>query len=110
MASVTQSLPRIGLGISAATLVFAFSPIKTALTRTVTGYSDISGWIIVAGFVALLLAAFRDYLNPVVRFAWGCFFQPLGKAANQQARLNRFYESQAESERDLLFSPLLFGQ
>jgi hypothetical protein len=49
-------------------------------------------WLFGAAVVATGVGLCWASLEPVVRFAYGCFLQPLGKGADQSARLDRFYK------------------
>lgn len=83
-------------GVAATALVIGFNPLKQTL-NTFTNYPPASGWILVGAFVLALAAAFATPLQIALSFAWNCFFKPLGKSANQQGRLDQFYQGQAES-------------
>lgn len=56
------------------------------------------------GLVLAVVALFWAQVNLVFVFVWNCFLQPLGKQTDQQGRLNRFYQGQADSE-SLVFPP-----
>ncbi|KAF8712289.1 hypothetical protein RHS03_01090, partial [Rhizoctonia solani] len=58
----------------------------------VKSYSTL--WLLFIGLVALYSS--YDSLKAPLRFVWHCFLRPLGKSANQQDRLDQFYQGQAE--------------
>lgn len=51
-------------------------------------------------FIALVVLLFKNELEAPIRFAWNCFFKPLGKGIGegQQGRLESFYRGQADGE------------
>ncbi|KAM0746256.1 hypothetical protein T439DRAFT_360574 [Meredithblackwellia eburnea MCA 4105] len=76
-------------------LVLGFNPLKSALNQY-THHPPSSGWVLVAAFAAILVAFFSSQITLIWQFCWNCFFQPLGKNADQAGRLNRFYQGQAK--------------
>lgn len=75
-------------------LGFYFRPIQAQLT-TYTQHHGMSAWLLGAGIAVIALSGFARELVTAWTFAWNCFFQPLGKTASQEGRLNRFYQGQA---------------
>jgi hypothetical protein len=84
--------------IIGAAIVVGYAPLKTFLTTTVTGQPTSSAWIIAILFASVAFIACLGPLEPVLKFAWSCFFQPLGKTGSQQDRLDKFYRGQADGE------------
>ncbi|GAA5959377.1 hypothetical protein JCM21900_000709 [Sporobolomyces salmonicolor] len=79
---------------SAGAAAYFFEPL-TAHLDVFVRHRPTSGWLLVAAIAAVALSAFASQLAVIWTFAWNCFFQPLGKNANQEGRLNRFYAGQA---------------
>lgn len=52
----------------------------------------------VSFIAAAILLIFGSQLSLIWTFMWNCFFQPLGKNADQAGRLDRFYSGQADSK------------
>ncbi|KAJ8291944.1 hypothetical protein OF846_004728 [Rhodotorula toruloides] len=71
-----------------------FRPLQAQLT-TYTQHAGMSAWLLGAGIAVIALSSFARELVTAWTFAWNCFFQPLGKNASQEGRLNRFYQGQA---------------
>uniref|UniRef100_A0A0K3CN82 Betaine lipid synthase n=1 Tax=Rhodotorula toruloides TaxID=5286 RepID=A0A0K3CN82_RHOTO len=71
-----------------------FRPLQAQLT-TYTQHAGMSAWLLGAGIAIIALSGFARELVTAWTFAWNCFFQPLGKNASQEGRLNRFYQGQA---------------
>ncbi|GAA97150.1 uncharacterized protein L969DRAFT_92001 [Mixia osmundae IAM 14324] len=88
---LTYVLPAGGL-----LALLSFNKLKHVLTVNLTGSSTFSGWLVCLAIVLALALSTRRKLEPLFRFAWSCFLQPLGKHANQQQRLDKFYQSQAD--------------
>jgi hypothetical protein len=95
--AMAPSVSRLGLTAIAGSLIVGFNPLKTYL-NAFTNHPPASGWILVFAFCLAVTAAFASSLQVVITFAWNCFFKPLGKNSDQEGRLNRFYNGQAESE------------
>lgn len=55
----------------------------------------LSATLLATGIALVALSAFTTQLLTAWKFAWNCFFRPLGKSSNQEGRLNQFYQGQA---------------
>ncbi|KAF8325155.1 S-adenosyl-L-methionine-dependent methyltransferase [Cantharellus anzutake] len=84
------------LGVSSAWLVYLyFSPLKSYVSQF-TGNASLSGWIIFITTLGLLLYTFWRNIWTYMLFAWYCFIVPLGDTNDQKARLDKFYQGQAQ--------------
>ncbi|TDL26086.1 S-adenosyl-L-methionine-dependent methyltransferase [Rickenella mellea] len=82
------------LGMSVAVWKW-FEPLKHVLTSNLTGSQSLSGWIVLATGLLLVLRAVVEVFRPQLKFIWHVFLAPIG-ASNQKERLEKFYEGQAD--------------
>ncbi|KAI5479438.1 betaine lipid synthase [Pseudohyphozyma bogoriensis] len=88
-------MSRYVYGALATGLVVGYNPIKHELAR-LSVHPITADYVLLASFLAVVVAAFASPLSVAWQFAYNCFFRPLGKSADQAGRLNKFYEKQAE--------------
>ncbi|KAK4048434.1 hypothetical protein OIV83_004780 [Microbotryomycetes sp. JL201] len=91
-----STVSRVALGAFAAGVIVAFEPLKAWLTSYTSHSSASAGWILAFACWLAIALTFASQLSTACLFAWNCFFKPLGKSANQQGRLDAFYQGQAQ--------------
>ncbi|GAA5888436.1 hypothetical protein JCM6882_008619 [Rhodosporidiobolus microsporus] len=100
----TKLIPLVAAGAAAV----YFEPLRAQLDL-LTRNSSLSGWLLASSIGVVTTLAFASQLSVALVFAYNCFLRPLGKTANQQGRLDKFYEGQA-SIYDKTRSKLLRGR